>query len=131
MVDAGSNVIVQFPFEPESNILDVRRLSKDKIDDHLDMMREYVVDEMLEIIVPPIYNALGMAGFPVTPEHYKDASLISEVLKSYLLRRYGVWHPFHQLADESFVPTEDEEQYLFTANTVTIDNVVQLMTGNN
>ena len=103
-----SNNIVSFPkrhANPDISLEDVQN--------NLNMMKHYHIQETITTIVPIIFNHLDIAGFGIIEEDVdldiKDGALIVESLRSLMMKHYDMHHPFQQVAEAIFQPHPTEE----------------------
>jgi hypothetical protein len=103
-----SNNVVSFPkrhSNPDITIEDIQQ--------NMDMMKHYHIQETITTLVPIIFNNLDIAGFGLIEEDVdldiKDGALIVEALRSLMLKHYDMHHPFQQIAEAVFEPHPTEE----------------------
>lgn len=71
------------------------------------------INESLYVLLPKLFQNIDMAGGCIPQDdndishEIKDINLIVESVRSLLYKRYELSHPFHKLADETFILTED------------------------
>lgn len=125
-----SNNIIRFPKENIRNVLPVEHLNKEQLDDHLDLLKNYIIDEVIDIIIPAMYNQLAVIGYPIDDDTAKDGALIIESLRSLLLKKYDISHPLQDVANGMFSIDENDDLTL-TGKLSIITNTSVLAVGNN
>ena len=103
---------------PKSNA----KISKDNktmenIQQNMDMMKHFHIQETILNLAPIIFNHLDIAGFGLDDEEedndVKDGAFIIESLRSYMCKYYDIYHPFQRIAENIFEPKEDDEEGSF------------------
>lgn len=109
-----SNNVIAFPKKIEGN---PKVSNIEEINQNLQQMRMYHIQEAILQLAPIIFNQLDVAGFGISEddegEDIKDGALIIESIRSYMCKYYGVFHPFQVVAEAIFSPKEDEEDGAF------------------
>lgn len=109
MKDKQNNVIAF----PKANLKIEKELKTvEDIQRNVDMMKHYHIQETILNLAPIIFNNLDIAGFGLSDEEtddVKDGALIIEALRSYMCKYYGEYHPFQIIAENVFIPKDDEE----------------------
>lgn len=103
-----SNNVVSFPkrhANPDITLEDIQQ--------NMDMMKHYHIQETITTLVPIIFNQLDIAGFGLVEEDVdldiKDGALVVEALRSMMMKHYDMHHPFQQVAEAIFEPHPTEE----------------------
>lgn len=103
---------------PKTNV----KISKDNntienIQQNMDMMKHFHIQETILNLAPIIFNHLDIAGFGLDDEDedndVKDGAFIIESLRSYMCKYYDIYHPFQRIAENIFEPKEDDEEGSF------------------
>lgn len=90
--------------------------SLDSIQQSVDMMKHYHIQETIATIAPIIFTQLDIAGFPLPDDDdddnfegdiIKDSAFIIEALRAMMNRHYGLYHPFQLIADNVFESHDD------------------------
>lgn len=105
-----ANNVVVFPKAKSENTKAVSNF--EEIQRNVDNMKHYHIQETILNLAPIIFNNLDIAGFGLSDEEtddVKDGALIIEALRSYMCKYYGEYHPFQIIAENVFVPKDDEE----------------------
>lgn len=108
-----SNNVVMFPKSKIENPANISKL--EDIQQNMEMMKHYHIQETILNITPMIFNQLDIAGFGLSDdenEDIKDGALIVEALRSMMCKYYGIYHPFQIIADTVFLD-EDQEKGSF------------------
>ena len=102
-----SNNVIAFP---KANV----KISKDNrtvenIQQNVEMMKHYHIQETILNLAPIIFNQLDIAGFGLDDEDeedndVKDGAFIIEALRSYMCKYYDIHHPFQKIAENIFEP---------------------------
>jgi len=126
----SSNNIIEFPLEISRNIRNIPQLNKEQVDEHVLYLKNYVVDEVLTVIVQSVYNQLAISGHEINEYTMKDGALIVEAIRSIIQKNHGISHEFQNLAEEMF--TKDENNSLtLSADLSIITNSAMKAVGNN
>jgi hypothetical protein len=95
------------------------------IQHNVELMRHYHIQETISHLTPIIFNHLDVAGFGIVDEEtddIKDGALIVEALRSYMLKYYSMYHPFQIVAENVFIPDDEDEEGSFRiANTLMVE----------
>lgn len=119
-----ANNVVAFPKKhtlketPAQNLEDIQQ--------NVELMRHYHIQETISHLTPIIFNHLDFAGFGIDEDDdmddIKDGAMVVEALRSYMLKYYDMYHPFQVVAENIFIPDkEDIEGALRIANTLNIE----------
>jgi hypothetical protein len=81
---------------------------------NVSMVKYNHINEVLETIIPMLFNNMELAGFQIVPQNdeeedpnIKDGALIVESIRSLMCKYYGMQHPFQDLAESLFNPNQD------------------------
>lgn len=124
-----SNVI-PFPKINPIRIRQVETLSKEQIDTHFLMTKMYIIDEAMGIVMPQLYNNLSTLGYPITPHLMKEGALVSEAVRSLLLKIYGIEHSFQKLADMTFTTNEENDLTLSDKSNIMANSTSSAVSNN-
>jgi len=98
--------LIEFPLKP------VKPMSKDDVDDTIDELHRYHVDETIEALSYQLFQMMGVLGFKCPDENDEEgqklASFMLESIKSFCLAKYGISHPFQQVAETMLDGIEGE-----------------------
>lgn len=113
--------VIKFPkpyIGPKSEIL-----TMEEIEENLDMMKHYHIQETIANMAPMIFNQLELAGFPVSEEDtdIKDGAFVVEALRSIMCKHYDMYHPFQQISKNVFSPDDEELGALKIADSLNIE----------
>ena len=102
-----SNNVVIFPKKNE-NVKSF--LNHKEVEQNVQNIRLYHIQETMSEILPHIFAKLDLAGFDVSEESefMKDGAFIVESLRSFMCKYYGIYHPFQEIANSVFIPVEKE-----------------------
>lgn len=100
-------------------------------------MRMMHVEEAVSFLMPVLFGYLAQGGFvfgdqddeeydPTTDPFFKDGTIITEAVKSLLMKYYGLDHPLQRVAEAMFVVREDGDYAMATM----IDAKTVRMTAN-
>jgi hypothetical protein len=109
MAKKTSNNIVSFP-QKHTNAKNIQNI--EEIQNNLEMMRHYHIQETILNMAPMIFNQLDIAGFGLDEEldgDVKDGAFIIEALRSLMCKYYGIYHPFQDVAEKIFSEEEEEK----------------------
>lgn len=104
LIKMNSNNIVAFPKAysgPKETI------TVEDVDNKIDTIKQYHIQETLTNIIPIIFTNLDISGFSIDDDFQedktlKDGALIVESIRSFMCKYYGIYHPFQKLADNVF-----------------------------
>lgn len=105
-----SNNVISFP-KKNSKVGDPQAAAEE-IQNNLDMMRYYHIQETILNMAPIIFNQLDIAGFGLAEdedEDVRDGAFLIEALRAMMFKHYGMHHPFHTLIDNIFEEKLTEE----------------------
>ena len=92
----------------QSNLNDL----KTKIDDNIELMKIYHINQSMEFIISVIFTQLQIAGFNIIENsnvNFKDNAMIVESIRSLLMKTHGLYHPIQVVAENILVKNEDSE----------------------
>ena len=104
-----SNNVIVFPKKNMNPNMEYS--SFEEIDKNVEMMKHYHIQETIANIAPMIFNHLDVAGFDLSDEDatgIKDGAFIVESIRALLCKHHGMYHPFQLLAENVFIPDEEE-----------------------
>jgi hypothetical protein len=92
--------VVSFP----KTSIDPSRVDEEEIEDRLELLKQYHIQETIEIVIPSLFNQLEIAGFLSEDDiqDMKDGAFIVESIRSLMSKRYDLYHPFQKIADNLF-----------------------------
>lgn len=97
----------------------------EEIQQNLDMMKHYHIQETIAILAPIIFTNLGIAGFDLDDEadreELKDGAFLMESLRSIMCKHYGIYHPFQEIAESIFSPDAEDDGALRIADSLQIE----------
>ena len=105
----SSNNVLKFPKNRTKNGLFPQ--TPDEVIERIDDLKQYHIQESLEVIVPLLFNQIQILGFePPEDEniYVKDGSFIVESIRAFLCKIYGVPHPLQMISDNIFEDRGDE-----------------------
>ena len=88
----------------------------EEIQNSVTQLRLEHINEMMEVVVPNIVDIFENIGIIVHDHEYiKDVALLLESIKSLIYKYNGLNHSFHELADNIFQYTvQDDESVAYT-----------------
>ena len=98
-----SNNVISFP-RPNSRI-NLAAQTVENIQNSLDMMKHYHIQETILAMAPILFNQLDLAGFGMVDdedEDVRDGAFIVEALRAIMCKHYGIYHPFNTLIENIF-----------------------------
>lgn len=98
-----SNNVISFP-RPNSRI-NLAAQTVENIQNNLDMMKHYHIQETILAMAPILFNQLDLAGFGMMDdedEDVRDGAFIVEALRAIMCKHYGIYHPFNTLIENIF-----------------------------
>lgn len=118
----NSNNVIQFPKEYNGPL--VNGMSVYEINENVNMMKQFHIQETVDMIVPIIFNHFDIAGFELIDDNdemyaLKDGALVVESLRSMLCKYYDVYHPL-QIVSESLFVEQDSENSMKIAETLNV-----------
>lgn len=119
----NTNNVVQFPKQYEGPR--VNGLSAQDIQENVNMMKEFHIQETIANLAPILFNHLEISGFELLDDEetfaIKDGALIIEAIRSMLCKHYAIFHPFQPLSEAIFEPDPEEEGALKIVDTLNIE----------
>ena len=119
----STNNVVQFPKQYEGPR--VNGLSAQDIQENVNMMQQFHIQETIANLAPILFNHLEISGFELVDEEetfaIKDGALIIEAIRSILCKHYGIFHPFQPLSEAVFELDPEEEGALKIVETLNIE----------
>lgn len=120
----NTNNVVQFPKEYNGPL--INGVSIEEINENVNMVKYYHIQETIENLVPIIFNTLEISGFDVIQdeedlENLSDGALIVESIRAILCRHYGIFHPFQVIAENVFEEDDDGAGSLKIKDSLNID----------
>lgn len=105
-MDKQSNNILVFP---KQKIPSPFPQNIEQVDEEMDNVKQYHIQEAIEIVVPLFFENLAIAGFSPSDDEtdIKDGSFIVESIRSLMCKFYGINHPFQDIAENIFEQQED------------------------
>ena len=105
-MDKQSNNILVFP---KQKIPSPFPQNIEQVDEEMDSVKQYHIQEAIEIVVPLFFENLAIAGFSPSNDEtdIKDGSFIVESIRSLMCKFYGINHPFQDIAENIFEQQED------------------------
>lgn len=128
MTDETSNNVISFP---KSSRISQSPQTIEEIYTNLDVLKRLHVDETMLLISSMLLEQLAIVGFDYQHEDEnfaaKETVFFLEAMQALLMKKYGMEHPFHNLADKLLLTNEDK--------TITmrddVKNVISDMKGEN
>jgi hypothetical protein len=120
MINKANNV-VSFPKQNNRS----KDKSIEEVQNNINMVRHYHIQETIASIAPIIFNQLEVAGFVLSEddedeENLKDGAFLVESLRSIMCKYYGIYHPFQQIAESVFIPDDEEDGALRIVETLNL-----------
>lgn len=107
----ANNVIVF----PKQNRNYNKPISIEEINQNVEMMNHYHIQETISNLVPLIFTQLEIAGFSLedmgdefSDDTIRDGAFLIESLRSLMCKHYGLYHPFQKIVDNVFIPDQTE-----------------------
>jgi hypothetical protein len=117
-----SNNVISFP---KKNVKSENvKIEAEEIQNNLDMMRYYHIQEAILNMAPLIFNQLDIAGFGLADdmeEDVRDGAFLIEALRAMMFKHYGMYHPFHTLVDHIFEEKLTEEGSYKIVDSINLD----------
>lgn len=121
----NSNNVITFPKKNKKSL----NYSLDEIQYNLDGMKYYHIQETLQNLTPLLFNSLEISGFniddedeEIKTENLKLLAFMSESIRSFLCKQYGLPHPFQIIAENVFIESinDEDERVLNVADTLNV-----------
>jgi hypothetical protein len=110
--------VIQFP--KNRNDITAKPLDMEDVENKILNLRLHHINETLAEVVPNLFASLESAGFIFEAEEddtedkdLRDGAFLVESIRSILCKRYGIPHPFQEIADEVFHMSKDGEDVKF------------------
>lgn len=116
--ETNANNLLNFPVFEKA--LKRNIASKRDVNNRLNGVKSYHVDEAVSFISPLIFTYLSQAGFDFSTsmtlddegeecigEDTKQITFLIEAIRAILLQKHGIAHPFQELADAAFLQNKD------------------------
>jgi hypothetical protein len=111
----NSNNVIVFP-KNNPKVSDPKDPSFEDVQNNINMAKHYHIQETIANIAPLIFNQLEVSGFnfpdDTDEDDIKEGAFIVESLRSMMCRYYGMYHPFQRVAENIFVPDEEDDTSL-------------------
>lgn len=106
----NSNNVIVFPRE-NKNIK--KMISIEEINENVEQMNLYHIQETISNLIPIIFTQLEIAGFYPDEEDLendiKDGAFFVEALRSMLCKHYDIYHPLQRVTEQLFEEDETED----------------------
>lgn len=103
----SSNNVIMFP--PRNNKYNGPD-TIEEVDESMEMVKQFHIQETIETIVPFFFNQLSVAGFNSDDEDddiLKHSAMVVEAIRSLLCAMRGIEHPLQLIAENLFVQTPE------------------------
>ena len=89
--------------------------SLEEINTNLENIKNIHVQETLALVIPMLFEQLAVAGFEFEEEtsDVKSGALVVEAVRSMLLYKYDMYHPFQEISESIF---KEESPGVFLVN---------------
>lgn len=105
--------IIQFPWKATHKTPQPKSI--DEIIEQSKFVQEFHVNETIDGVGDRIFEHLGMHGFIFEEDDMKDAEFVVEAVKSILMRKKGLTHPFHEYIDK-IVEFNEQDGFVLDMN---------------
>jgi len=106
----NSNNVIVFPRE-NKNIK--KMISIEEINENVEQMNLYHIQETITNLIPIIFTQLEIAGFYPDEEDLeddiRDGAFFVEALRSMLCKHYDIYHPLQRVTEQLFEEDESED----------------------
>lgn len=90
--------------EVKTNIINFPKLSmvpltKEEVDDTMDEVKSYHINEAMDYLFDGLIEQIGMLGFPLNNSDDNGSVFMHEVIRAYLYRLHGLEHPMSNVID--------------------------------
>ena len=105
-MNTANNIIIF----PSKNTKYTGPQTLEEVDETIDLVKQFHIQETIETIVPPLFDQLNVAGFlpdEDDEEILKHSAMVVESIRSLLCMIRGINHPLQLIADNLFVQTDD------------------------
>ena len=108
--------VIQFP--KKKNGIAAAPVDMEDVENKILNLRFHHINETLAEVIPNLFASLESAGFVFDEEgeeekDLRDGAFLVESIRSILCKRYGIPHPFQEIADEVFHMSKDGEDTRF------------------
>jgi hypothetical protein len=82
----------------------------EEVDESMDMVKQFHIQETIETIIPSLFDQLHVAGFQPDEDDddiLKHSAMVVESIRSLLCMLKGIDHPLQLIADNLFIQTSD------------------------
>ena len=82
----------------------------EEVDESMDMVKQFHIQETIETIIPSLFDQLHVAGFQPDEDDddiLKHSAMVVESIRSLLCMLKGIDHPLQMIADNLFIQTSD------------------------
>ncbi len=82
----------------------------EEVDESMDMVKQFHIQETIETIIPSLFDQLHIAGFQPDEDDddiLKHSAMVVESIRSLLCMLKGIDHPLQLIADNLFIQTSD------------------------
>jgi hypothetical protein len=112
--------LIEFPLKP------VKPMNEQDVNDAIENLHRYHVDESIEVLSYKLFEMLVILGFKCPEEDDEEgqklASFMLESIKSFCLSKYGIEHPFQQVAN-TMLDSIEGEYFITDTLMVKLDDV--------
>lgn len=84
--------------------------SIEEVDESMDMVKQFHIQETIETIIPSLFDQLHVAGFQPDENDdniLKHSAMVVESVRSLLCMLRGIDHPLQMIANNLFIQTSD------------------------
>ncbi len=82
----------------------------EEVDESMDMVKQFHIQETIETIIPSLFDQLHVAGFQPDEDDdniLKHSAMVVESIRSLLCMLKGIDHPLQLIANNLFIQTSD------------------------
>ena len=119
MSDKPANNVLVFPIE--RNVRPPQLQTMEEVNEHLELVRQFHIQETIEDIIPILYDQLEMYGFYPDQDdvqHLRVGALVVESIRAFLCEVKGIDHPLQIIAENMF--EQDDNQDIIISDKVKI-----------
>lgn len=95
-----ANNVIQFP--KINHRLQEVKTTEENVKSTVDVLRNQLIQEVTSLVCHPLFASLDTAGFTLDTSTMKEGALITEAIKAFIMKYYGVEHSFHKIAKSMF-----------------------------
>lgn len=109
MSKPANNNIVSFP--TSSSLPYMPPKTVDEVKENLELIRQFHVQQTIELIIENLFSQVYLAGFPVNGDDVpsqREGAFITETLRAILLNMYKINHPFQKIIDSVFIEKDED-----------------------